>query len=150
MKNMYEEYSTAGGKGGPMKKLWFVTALSALVMAPAFIAWAGGFELRGEAGPYKIDVKMDRNPPVKGHNGIDITVSDKASRPVTDAEVEIEYLMPSLPGRPPMMDYNTKAKLTGNKYHGSVNLSMAGKWTVVVKVIRGGKGETVGFTFVVE
>jgi hypothetical protein len=133
-----------------MKKTFSVVVLSALVMASALIVRAGDFELKGKAGGYNVDVKMDRNPPGRGNNGINIMVTDEASRPVTDAEVEIEYLMPSLRGRPPMMDYSVKAELTGNKYHGNLNLSMAGKWTVVVKIARGGKGETVGFTFVVE
>ena len=126
-----------------------ILAIAAFVMVSAFIAWAGDFELKGNAGAYNIDVKIDRNPPARGHNGIDITVTDKALKPVTDAQVEVEYLMPSLPGRPPMMDYSTTAKLTGNKYHGSLNLTMAGEWKVVVKIVRAGKGEIMGFTFVV-
>jgi hypothetical protein len=133
-----------------MKKTFSVFVLSALVMASTFIAWAGDLELKGKAGEYNVEVKMDRNPPGRGNNGINITVTDEASKPVTDAEVEIEYLMPSLRGRPPMMDYSTKAELTGNKYHGNLNLPMAGRWTVVVKIVRAGKGETMGFAFVVE
>ena len=133
-----------------MKRTLSMFVLSIVLLASAFIARAGDFELKGKAGEYNIDVRIDRNPPGRGHNGINVMVTDRASRPVTDAEVEIEYLMPSLRGRPPMMDYKTKAQPAGGKYHADLNLSMAGEWRVIVKVARGGKGETVGFTFVVE
>lgn len=132
-----------------MKRTLSVVAAVIFVMMSAFIVWAGGFELKGNAGSYYVDVKLDHNPPARGHNSIDIIVTDEASRPVTDAQVEIEYLMPSLGGRPPMMDYSTTAELTGNKYHGTLNLTMAGEWRVLVKIVRAGKGEIVGFTFVV-
>ena len=128
----------------------FALVLAVMFVACAFVVWAGGFELKGKAGEYNIEVRMERNPPAKGHNGIEVVVTDGASRPVTDAEVEIEYLMPSLRGRPPMMDYSVKAKPAGNKYHADLNLSMAGEWRVLVKIARAGKGETLGFTFVVE
>jgi len=133
-----------------MKRTFSIFVLSTMLLVSAFISWAGDFELKGKAGEYNIDVKIDRNPPGRGHNGISVAVTDRASRPVTDAEVEIEYLMPSLRGRPPMMDYSTKARLTGGKYHADLNLTMAGEWRVIVKVAHGGRGETVGFTFVVE
>ncbi len=136
--------------GAPMKRKSIAFVLSAMFIAFAFIARAGNFELKGKAGEYNIEVRMDRNPPGRGHNGVDVTVTDASSRPVTDAEVEIEYLMPSLRGRPPMMDYSTRARLVGNKYHADLNLTMAGEWRVLVKIARGGKGEIMGFTFVVE
>lgn len=133
-----------------MKKTFSMVVLSAFIVTSAIIAWAGGFELKGKAGGYNVDIKMDRNPPSVGNNGIDIIVTDGALRPVTDARVEIEYLMPTLRGRPPMMDYTVAASLVGNKYHANLNLSMAGEWRVIVKIARGGKGEVMGFTFVVE
>jgi len=133
-----------------MKKRLAIFVLSIILLASASIARAGDFELKGKAGEYNVDVKIDRNPPGRGHNGISVVVTDRASRPVTDAEVEIEYLMPSLRGKPPMMDYSTRAELTGNRYHADLNLTMAGAWRVVVKIARGGKGEAVGFTFVVK
>jgi len=132
-----------------MRKTFFVFVLSAMLAGSAFIVWAGSFELKGKAGGYNIDVKMDSNPPFVGNNGIDIMVTDEALRPVTDARVEIEYLMPTLGGRAPMMDYTVAAKPVGNKYHANLNLSMAGEWRVIVKIARGGKGEVMGFTFVV-
>jgi hypothetical protein len=55
-----------------------------------------------------------------------IYIEDRALKPVTDAHVEVKYLMPSFPGKPPMMEYNIAAKLKGKHYLAQMDLSMAG------------------------
>ena len=74
---------------------------------------------------------------------------DAAMKPVTDATVVVKYLMPSLPGRPPMMEYSTTATPAGKKYNAIVDLSMAGEWTFVIDITRAGKSEAMKFSFFV-
>jgi len=121
-----------------------------LVVMPSFLVLAGEYEIKGKTGNYIVKVAIDKNPPERGNNNMTIYITDSAQRPVTDARVKVNYLMPSLPGRPPMMDYNTEATLSGNHYLAKMNLSMAGEWTIILGVSRAGKTETMKFSFFVK
>ena len=63
----------------------------------AGLCWAAGYETKGKAGPYGVVATFDQAKPVEGTNRLRIAVTDSAARPVKDAKVNIEYLMPSLP-----------------------------------------------------
>jgi hypothetical protein len=84
------------------------------------------------------------------HRGVSIYIKDGAQEFITDANVEVHYFMPSLPGKPPMMEHNTIAKLSGNHYLTQMDLSMQGEWTVTLGVTRAGKTETMKFSFFVK
>ena len=130
-----------------MKKS-FILAIVFIIMSS--LALASEYEVKGKAEDYNIDVRFDKNPPDRGYNNIDVVITDKTSKPVNDAQVDIEYLMPSFyPGKAPMMKYDTTAKLSDHHYLARIDLSMAGEWTVILKVTRAGKTETMQFTFVV-
>ena len=131
-----------------MKRMLLVSIL--LVITPSFLALASDYERKGKAGDYGVEVRIDKNPPGRGNNNVTIYITDSAQQLVTDAQVRVNYLMPSLPGRPPMMDYNTKATLSGNHYLAKINLSMAGEWTIILGVSRAGKTETMKFSFFVK
>ncbi len=120
------------------------------IIVPVFFALASEYVATGKAGVYNVEVRINKNQPARGLNHVDIAVTDAASKPVTDVQVHIEYLMPSLPGRPPMMEYSATAKPDGHSYQAEIDLSMAGEWTVIVKVTRAGKTDTMQFTFVVK
>jgi hypothetical protein len=130
-----------------MKKLFL--AVITLLIVPSSLAAAGEYEIKGKAGDFTVRVMMDKNPPARGYNNMDVVITDAAAKPVTDAQVRVEYLMPSLPGRAPMMEYSTTAKPSGHHYSARLDLSMAGQWTVVLKVIRAGKTAIMEFAFVV-
>jgi len=131
-----------------MKRMLIVFML--LVLTPSFMALASEYAIKEKTDNYNLEVKFDKSPPSRGNNNISIYIKDKALRPITDANVEVRYLMPSLPGRPPMMDYNTEATLSGNHYLAKMNLSMAGEWTIILGVTRAGKTETMRFSFVLK
>ena len=40
------------------------------------------------------------------------------------------------------MNYKANAKLDGSAYKATLNLSMAGPWTVAVKITKGGKTQS--------
>jgi len=131
-----------------MKKMFLI--LMILVAVPSLQALANEYAEKGKAGNFNVEVKMDRNPPGRGNNDMRIYIEDKGRQPVTDAHVEVQYLMPSFPGRAPMMEYNTIAKISGTHYRAQMDLNMAGEWTVILSVARAGKTETMQFSFVVK
>jgi hypothetical protein len=79
-----------------------------------------------------------------------IYIKDEIQKPIIDAKIGVQYLMPSLPGKEPMMESDTAAKLSGNHYLAQIDLSMSGKWTIIISVNRTGKTETMQFSFVVK
>jgi hypothetical protein len=137
--------TTEKGRGG-MKK-WF-SFMMVFAIAGTLFASANEYEVKGKAGGYNLTVKMEGNPPSRGQNNMTITITDGASKPITDARVLVEYLMPSLPGRRPMMDYTADAVREGNLYKARINLSMAGEWVVEIKMTRAGKSDSMKFSFI--
>lgn len=125
-----------------MKKIVLFT-LGLLLIAG--IAYSKDYEVKKKMGEYDVEVKIDKNPPVVGENGITIKIKDSTGKDVTDAKVTVEYSMPPMPGMPPM-DYKTDTTLKGNKYRASMNLSMSGAWNIAVKLTRAGKTLKMKFT----
>lgn len=126
-----------------MKKL-IVIAIS-MILLIAGVALAKDYEITKKAGDYDVEVKIDKNPPVVGKNNMEIEIKDSSGKYVTDAKVVVEYGMPAMPGMP-AMDYKTDAELKGEEYKAVMDLSMAGPWNVVVKIIRGDKTSKAKFS----
>jgi hypothetical protein len=124
-----------------MKRLAVVTLVVLMVVG---VAYAKDYEVSKKAGEYTVD-SIDRNPPVTGNNNMEIAIKDGAGKMVTDAKVVVEYSMPAMPGMP-AMNYKTDAALKGEKYKATMNLSMAGPWTVAVKITRADKTQSAKFT----
>ena len=127
-----------------MKRFFaFVTIL----LLTAGLCRAGGFEIVGKTESYTAKVTFLEGQPVKGSNRVKIDIIDASSGYVKDARVEIEYLMPSLPGKPPMMDYRTTAERVGASYEATLKLDMTGEWKMILSVLRTKRTEkaTVGF-----
>ena len=109
------------------------------------VAYAKDYEVSKKAGEYTVDISIDKNPPVTGNNNMEIAIKDGAGKMVTDAKVVVEYSMPAMPGMP-AMNYKADAALKGDKYKATMNLSMAGPWTVAVKITRADKTQSARFT----
>jgi hypothetical protein len=78
---------------------------------------------------------------------VGIEILDTASRPVKDARVEVEYLMPSLPGKPPMMDYHTSANKVSTTYEAILKPDMSGEWRILLSITRAGHTEKATLRF---
>ena len=124
-----------------MKKL--LTSLIILLFAVG-LASAKDYMVTKQAGDYTVNVKMDKNPPVTGENRMEISIQDKAGADVTDATVDVEYTMPAMMGMP-AMNYKSAAELKEKQYAATLNFSMAGSWSVNVKITRAGKTQSVKF-----
>ena len=124
----------------------FLTCIT-IIMLAAGICRAEGFEVAGKTETYTAKVTFLEGQPVKGSNRVRIDIMDASSRYVKDARVEIEYFMPSLPGKPPMMDYRTTTKRVGASYEATLKLDMVGEWKMMLSVTRAKRTEkaTVGF-----
>lgn len=123
-------------------KTWGIFVLALLVAVPA--AYSKDLELTGKAGDLEVHARIDRNPPILGHNQIEIEIKDSAAGRVTDANVMVNYYMPPMPRMAPM-NYTTNAELKGEKYRVTMDLIMAGPWIIRVLITRDGKRATAKF-----
>jgi hypothetical protein len=125
-----------------MKKMLITLMMTVLLGG---FAIAKDYEVKKKAGDFDVEVRIDKNPPVVGDNTISIAIKDAAGKQVTDANVVVDYSMPAMPGMPPM-NYKTDAELKGDKYKGTMNLSMSGPWNIAVKIKKTGKTSTAKFS----
>ena len=103
---------------------------------------ARNYEASKTAGDYQVEIVIDRNPPVAiGNNNIEIEIKDKAGKPVTDAQVIVNYYMPPMPRMAPM-SYRTEAKMKKGKYYATMKFIMAGPWYIAVVIHHDGKIST--------
>ena len=119
----------------------FATALIILLLA-AGLVYAKDYMVVKKAGNYTVGVKLDKNPPITGPNKMEISIQDDKGGNVTDATVDVEYVMPAMPGMP-AINYKAKAELNGSRYLANVNFSMSGAWAVNIKITRAGKSQAV-------
>ena len=124
-----------------MKKL---TVVVLILLMMTGVAFAKNYEASKKAGDFDVTMVIDKNPPVVGDNAVTVTVKDQTGKVVSDAKVVVDYSMPAMPGMP-AMNYTADAKLQGNDYKATMNLSMAGAWNVAVKINRGGQTTTAKF-----
>ncbi len=133
---------------------WRFQIRTCVLVALLFFATVGFgqaeyYKTKGNTGSYSVEVRFDGTPSVKGRHTLEIIIMDLAMKPVTDATVVVKYLMPSLPGKPPMMDYEVPATREGRKYIAVADLSMVGEWEFIIKITRTGNLEMMKFGFFV-
>ncbi len=116
-----------------MKKL---VVFVVIIVLTAAIAYAKEFEVKEKAGDYQVEFKID-NLRI-GANNVKIEVKDESGKYVNDAKVQVKYSMPEGVDLTPM-HFETGTKLEGNEYKAKMKIPMAGTWTTVVSIIRGGK-----------
>jgi hypothetical protein len=122
-----------------MKRL---TLIICVLFLAAGLAYARDYEMTKKTGEYTVMVTIDKNPPVTGKNNMAVGIKDGAGKDVTHATVVIDYVMPAMPGMP-AMNYKAAAGLKNKRYVATVDFSMAGPWSVAVKITRGGKTQSV-------
>jgi hypothetical protein len=116
-----------------------------LVVFIAGAAFAGDYAVQKKAGDYKVDIRMDKNPPVVGANNVEVVIKDKDGKVVTDAKVQVIASMPAMPGMP-AMENRADAKIYGGKYKAKIDLSMGGSWNMSVRIVQGGKTAIAKYT----
>jgi hypothetical protein len=127
------------------------TALAALAAAGLVLAglWpgpaaAGPLELKQKAGLYDVELRLERNPPVVGDNGLELRITDGSGAPLKDAKVLVNYYMPPMPRMAPM-NYRIEAKPKKDAYAIRMRIIMAGPWVIIVKITVGEKTTSARF-----
>ena len=142
-----------------MKRWSWLVVVLAVFVAGAVFAGAKGvqgpgegvqgpgkeYKAQGMAADYLVDIKMDKGPPVVGANNIEIVVTDKGGKAVTDAKVLVTVSMPAMPGMP-AVENKAEAKPDDGKYKAKIDLSKGGSWNMFVRIVQGGKTSTAKFT----
>lgn len=124
-----------------MRKLGMAVVVMLLMVGVAFATNT----ITKKAGDYTVQATMDKNPPITGKNNVDVAITDKSGKAVTDAKVVVEYSMPAMSGMP-AANYKTNAELKSDTYKAVIEPSMAGGWNMAIKISRGGKTETAKYT----
>jgi hypothetical protein len=123
--------------------------LTVFLLLSANIAYAKSYEVERKVGGYNVVMKIDRNPPVAGDNHVSIEITDATTGCACNANVVIEYSRPAMPGTPPL-HYKADTEFKGGRYIGYITLSIAGPWTIAVKITTGDKTWTTNFAVDVE
>jgi hypothetical protein len=131
---------------GILRNLPFTTIL---IFLPVLFFLSGAADAASlvqskKAGEFTVSIRMDRNPPVRGINNLEVEVSGADGQAVSDASVFVNYYMPPMPRMAPM-NYRVDAPFRGGKYRVEMNFIMEGPWYIVVKVSRSGKQATARF-----
>jgi len=93
----------------------------------------------GEEGAVEITFKSEPDPPKSGENTFEVTVKGSNGKPVTDADVSLDFYMAAMPNMPEMRNTVRLKHVKEGRYRGTGNVMMAGRWDVTVAVTRGGK-----------
>ncbi len=120
-----------------MKKI-FLIALVAFFTAALVPGCSKGYESRKTADDLTITLSARSYPLMKGDNTLTVKVADSTGKAVTDAQVNVRFYMPPMPGMAPM-ELNAQAMPKGNVYAFTVNPPMEGGWKAEVSIARPGK-----------
>jgi hypothetical protein len=97
----------------------------------------------GTAGTSAVDItfKSEPDPPKSGDSAFEVTVKGSDGKPVSDADVSLNFYMAAMPSMnmPEMRNTVRLKHVKEGRYRGTGNVMMAGRWDVTVVVIRGGK-----------
>jgi hypothetical protein len=138
---------------GIMKRRVLVSYMllaGAFLLLAADLSQAENHGLKGEEESYVVVLAFDQGRPVIGTNRVRITVTDSSSQPVTGVRVKVDYFMPSLKGKPPMMGRSAKARASGGAYEATLKLAMKGEWRMIVSVAGPERTEEKAFAFEIE
>ena len=93
------------------------------------------------AGDYKVGFRVDPDPPAGAkENTVHVTLQDGSGKPVSDAQVHVQFTMPAMPEmKMPEMSNGTDLKWNGTDYSGPIQITMAGGWNIDVEAKRGGE-----------
>ncbi|VAW90748.1 Probable Co/Zn/Cd efflux system membrane fusion protein [hydrothermal vent metagenome] len=86
------------------------------------------------AGPYRIRVIINPDPPQVGKNTIIVTITDKNKQPISGAKVRAVAQMPAMGSMATMNSPAEIIETTQGKYEGSFELGKRGEWSMAVDI----------------
>jgi len=95
----------------------------------------------GNGAGLDITFRSQPDPPKTGDGVFEVEVKDPSGKPVTDAEVAVQFFMPAMPtmNMPAMRNETKLPHAGGGIYRGPGHVMMAGRWDVTVSVSKGGQ-----------
>jgi hypothetical protein len=124
-----------------MKKILTVLLLVFWMASPE---GARGLDLQKRTADFEATASIDRTPPIIGENKLSLQLKGADGKPITQAQILVNYYMPPMPRMAPM-NYTTPASFKGNAYRTSLYLIMEGPWYIVFKITLNGKTSSVKF-----
>jgi len=121
-----------------------ITVIFVSCLLIAAVLPAKDLEIVKDVAGFRVVMRIDRNPPIKGDNAMEIVLLDSAGGSVPDAKILVNYYMPPMPRMAPM-NYKKEARPKKDKYGLKMNLIMEGPWIIVMKIAMGGKTLTARF-----
>jgi hypothetical protein len=121
-----------------------ITLLITALVLMSSTAYSTAFELSKKTGEVEVEIRIDKNPPILGDNGIEIIVKGIDGKKITRAAVLVNYYMPPMPRMVPM-NYVTPAGLKGDSYRTTLHLIMEGPWIIAIKISLAGKTSSAKF-----
>ena len=79
----------------------FIVAAMILLLTTG-VAFAKAYEVNKKTGEYSVTIKMDKSSPSLGVNNVEISITDKTGKHVTDAKVVVDCGMSAMPEMPAM------------------------------------------------
>ncbi|HED17704.1 MAG TPA: efflux RND transporter periplasmic adaptor subunit [Gammaproteobacteria bacterium] len=102
-----------------------------------------GFELSDkmiEAGKYRIQVRVEPDPPRVGKNKLTVIVNNEKGQPVQGAKVRAVAQMPAMGSMKAMNAPASISETTPGVYNGEFELGMRGEWLLAVDIESGTLG----------
>jgi Cu(I)/Ag(I) efflux system membrane fusion protein/cobalt-zinc-cadmium efflux system membrane fusion protein len=91
-------------------------------------------------GKYTITFRTEPDPPKAGENVFRVELTGPDGKPVPDAMVKLQLVMPAMPAmNMPEMRSTFDLEWDGRAYSGRGSISMGGSWNLVVEAQRGGQ-----------
>jgi Cu(I)/Ag(I) efflux system membrane fusion protein len=118
-----------------------VLVVGAAVFHRRLIAWFTGEPMGGgagtavaqTAGPWKVSVALDPDPPREQGQEAHVAISDAAGKPVDGVDVEVTYDMPAMGAMAEMKSSFPGRPVGPGAYDAAFDLPMAGSWGLWVQ-----------------
>lgn len=124
-----------------------VLAALVVIFRRPLVAWFTGDDVASpsahstkttaRAGPFALSLTLEPDPPRQEKNTLVVDVADDGGKPVADAEVAVDYLMPAMGAMPEMKGSATVKPRGDGRFAAAFDLPMAGSWTLTTRVRSG-------------
>lgn len=134
-----------------MKRI--VIMILALIMT-AGVAYAQ--DSNKDHAHFKVDLHFAKNPPAVGTNDFVINVSDSIGKPITDADIAVNYFMEGQKSAAqeckiiPPRGAESMAELEKTAYKSRIEFCSPGRWTMIVEIKFKGITEVAQYDILVE
>jgi nitrogen fixation protein FixH len=113
-----------------------------IALGVAAVAASAANAVAGPGLPRTFDIKLTRPAPTAlkaGKNDLEVVVKAPSGKPVDNADVSVEFLMPRTEARAEMRNEIKLRSAREGTYIGSGDVTMPGKWKVTIIVRQEGK-----------